>query len=340
MKDATTQWENGNSYRSYPLSSSSSRALGKDGSELPCDVLADAALYPYAPAEGAFLVSIDMSTGEVVASAGGREMRGIESDGLAELRYAGGRRCGTVVFGPGLARERAAGRRWEFGGGGIPFSASCIFPVPPVGVTSISISGKSVEGPLASIVGSGRLSVSIGSETVDGRAEDTIRFDVSRKSSGGGSAEDDGPKIREIVVAARGDTIFDVSRDGPSSALVTAGPLTREDVCYQAHLSDAVSLVHDTCADPYAIECGPSSVPRRDSSVRISGCAVSIQAYDLLNYRNPVRISTVGGSFEMNSPRMSESMSSGEAADELEKLVRSQLGYGNGIRIEIPGAGR
>lgn len=330
-----TEFENSNAYRWYPFSGDS-EPVDSDGIALATDVFVDAIMYPIGSVDEVVLSSFDGTTGEVVASAGGRTFSGMFSDGVCELYAESGRHFGTVVGGPGLGRELAAGRKRTFS---LRFASACVVPVVVDCVTSLSVygSGDMVDSRIASLLGSGRLYTRAAAEKVGVEYVDTIRFDMSQKRESASSS--DGTKLKTLVVAAKGRTVFDLTGLSSSSVLVTAGGLTREDVCYQAHLEDVVSKVVDACA-PEEIDCSPGEIESKSDRHEASGCSVSIVAYDLVNYRNPVKISTVGGEFDPNVPQMSAEMSEDEAQDEIQRLVVSPLGTGNGIRIEIPGAGQ
>lgn len=331
-----TEFENRNSYRWYPFSSFA-QPIDSNKVEFPSDVFVDAIFYPVNADGGVELDEVDFSEGRVSVKCSDLSASGVFSDGKFELYLDDGRHFGTIVSGAGFARERASGRKMSFSG--VSFAPCCVVPVSMDCVTSVSVYGTDVkaDGKSLFLGGSGRLKSSVSHDVVDGATVSTFRFDVMLKKDIV-QVEQKRPKLKTLVVVEHGKTVFDVTEIDKTSVLITAGKLTREDVCYQAHLEDPVSKVVDTCPAEDEIECNPDSLPSKSSKHNVSGCSVSIVAYDLVNYRNPVKISTVGGEFETNLPEMRGEMSYSDASDEVQKLVGSPIGTGNGVKIEIPGA--
>lgn len=336
------EFENRNSNRNYPFDS---RTIVEDddGVELSTDVFVDAIFYPVNQSSPVRLVEADFSSGKVVVASDER-CSGTISGNRVEIYTEAGKHFGTIVLGTGIDREMASGRKRTFDN--LMFSSACVVPVKINCVTRVyTSSGVAVDSRIVRMRGVGRLETAAGRELVDGELVDTLRFNV-RSPRGGGDMppSDSRPKLTTLVIVEKSGSVFSATKIGDDSALVRAKALTREDVCYQAHLEDSVSSVYDTCApssggpDP-GLSCNPCDLPPPTGDrFEITGCAVSLVASDLLNYRNPVKITTIGGSFSVDSPRISGSVSKDEAEEEASRLIYSQIGVGNGIRIEIPGA--
>lgn len=336
------EFENRNSNRNYPFDS---RTIVEDddGVELATDVFVDAIFYPVNQSSPVRLVEADFSSGKVVVVSDER-CSGTISGNRVEIYTEAGKHFGTIVLGAGIDRETASGRKRTFDN--LLFSSTCVVPVKMNCVTRVyTSSGVAVDSRIVRMRGVGRLETVAGRELVDGELVDTLKFNVrSRRGGGDMPPSDSRPKLTTLVIVEKSGSVFSATRIGDDSALVRAKALTREDVCYQAHLEDSVSSVYDTCApssegpDP-DLSCNPCDLPPpAGDRFEITGCAVSLVASDLLNYRNPVKITTIGGSFSVDSPRISGSVSKDEAEKEASRLIYSQIGVGNGIRIEIPGA--
>lgn len=333
-----TEFENRNSNRSYPFSSDAPTD-SSDGIPLPSDVFVDAIVYPPHEVEWVCLSSLDFSSGRVVLSdSSGSEYEGTESGGTVEL-FLNGRRVGTVLCGHGMERERFAGRRMRFVAGDVRLSAACVVPVVLGCVTSISSGGGTVYGGIVGVEGAGRLTSSIVAEAGPSGPENVLRFDVrAKRRSKEDFGDDSSPVLRTLAVFVLPGSVLDADRENSSSALLSAGNLDRDDVCYHAHLEDQASMVYDTCSENVPIECVVPVSQKEMKSFELSGCSVYLHSYDLLNYRNPVKVETVQGEFAMNSPKIGSGSSESEADEEVQKLAYSQIGSGNGVRIEIPGS--
>jgi hypothetical protein len=333
-----TEFENRNSNRSYPFDGRSA-VLDSSGAELATDVFVDAIVYPVS-SYGARLSEADFSSGRITVVSGDEEFSGTVSDGKVELFSSSGRHFGTIICGPGIDRELESGRKRAFPDATL--SSACVVPIMMDCVTRLyTRNGVSSDHGHVMLVGKGRLSTTIVTDVVDGEPVDTIRFDVARaRDRSEEQSSDKLPRLVDLMVAVRGKSLFSVSELDSGSVLVTmAGLLDREDVCYHAHLEDPASIVYDTCPEQPEMECAPCDIGYKSEVCQIHGCSVSLQAFDLVNYRNPVKISTVGGTFSMNSPKLYGKDSQSEIEAEVNKLGMSQLGVGNGIRIEIPGVG-
>ena len=339
------EFENRNSNRNYPFDS---RTIVEDddGVEFATDVFVDAIFYPVNQSSPVRLVEADFSSGKVVVASDER-CSGTIAGNRAEIYTEAGKHFGTIVLGAGIDREMASGRKRTFDN--LLFSSACVVPVKMNCVTRVyTSSGVAVDSRIVRMHGVGRLETVAGRELVDGELVDTLKFNVRSPRGGGDTPPSDSrPKLTTLVIVEKSESVFNATKIGDDSALIRAKALTREDVCYQAHLEDSVSSVYDTCApspspggsDP-GLSCNPCEPPSPPLGDRfeITGCAVSLVASDLLNYRNPVKITTIGGSFSVDSPRISGSVSKDEAEEEASRLIYSQIGVGNGIRIEIPGA--
>lgn len=348
-----TEFENENSYRNYPFAGTA-EIRSDDGVEFPSDVFVDALLYPVNPSGRMKLDEFVPSENRFSFSDENNENRvdGVIVGNRGDLTQDG-RPAGTVVFGSGLKREVGSGRKWSFSN--LWVSSRCVVPVPGPVVFDIEFEGQNVKtvGGFVTVRGEKRLKAIGGSKTIDGVEYQTMRFDFKQKSTREETDKDDKLYIKSIVIVRKPGSMLDFTGGGlysPGSIPVTCCAhlflrgLSREDICFQANREEAVSKVFDTCVG------GDSDIPdicpvveddpeTRDKVRSVYDMHVFLTTGDYIGWRNALKITPINGSIEPNTPRVRPSMKYDEAQEEVGKLTRSQLGYGNGIRIEVTGVG-
>ena len=341
--------ENSNAYRNYPFSEDAI-LVDDTGVTLATDVFVDAVLYPIVwNAAPIYLarMSFSQAAPEVEVSDGTVVLKGVVSGGAVELYDALGRHGGTLVCGPGWAREAGMARKRVFGPEAVFCPQACC-PVVFRGVVGLSdtpdatglgfnsedrvwrtsrrsivLSGDGVVTPvLAEIPGT------------DGDPGFELRFDVQ-------FSPPSNPRntINQIVLATVGATLFDVESAGNGGAVLSTPMLDREDVCWQAHKEDSIALVVDACEDDSAA-CVVPLVPNNNGVVEICPDDVgniSIMAENALGYKNALKVSTVEGGTMAQRPQVQKGMSEEEAFQEASKMLDRPISAGNGIRISIPG---
>lgn len=336
-----SEHENLNSYRNYPFSESAF-LVDDDGVELAVDVFVDAFLYPILQEPSELRISqLKADTGYVEVSAGDDAIAfGTEADGVFELYDSRGRHAGSIVCGPGWEREKASGRDRMFSKAWL--SARACSPVIHAGVLSLS----DAEDP--TVMTKRRHVVFKGDDAIlphieQGRKRQKLYFDVLPPVA------ENGNPVRQVIFAAVGKTLFSVvkasSDDDDRSALLTTPSMDKEDVCWQAHREDSVSVAVDVCEDGETPVCPPGDIPYRRESVAL--CAdengnISLVSDNLAGYSNAVVVKPVEGTVAPQEAALSSSMSQADVIAEGSKLAGKPIRTGNGIKISIPGilAGR
>lgn len=332
--------ENENRYRSYPFSESC-RPVDTEGVPLDDDVLVDAFLLVRGKTCPVRMSLLDFSSNMVEFSCGGVAVASgsFTPDSTSASLLQNGKPAGTVVFGPGLAREAASGRRREFGETAL-LCASCVASVNPKVVSSVSIQGRSVSAsaPVVEFTESsgGRL-IPRAEKRSDGDFD--LWFDVVSKFEVSERFVDSG--IRRIVVVSDSGSLFSADEGdiAGESVYVSIPTMSREDVCARVHLADDIMQVSDTCLADEPEPCNPDSLPvKEESSVDMSGCSVNFMAYDLADYRNPVKFDVVFGTrLSTGAAAVKKGASVNEVSDAVVAASSSSAAPGNGIEISIPG---
>lgn len=334
MSTASGLWyaehENLNSYRNYPFSETSD-TKDKDGAELAADVFVDAMVYPVVPEPtGVRLTELRSDTGEVFMECGsGDTLSGSWSDGSVELYDGMGRHSGTLVCGPGWEREATTGRRRTFEN--LWLSAAVCCPVVHDGVIGMTDEDGSWRTSRKNLVMSGDGLITPVLTDTDHGPE--LRFDAQY-------APNMRPRsvINQVVVAVCGRTVFDVAQVDDGTVEVYATDLDREDICWQAHKEDAVSVVVDACAEQE--ECPTPLVTSKAGVVPLCPTDVGnviLAADDGVNYKNPIKISVVDGETSAQRPQITDGMSQAEMLIEARKTLDRPLTAGNAIMISMPG---
>ena len=322
--------ENGNLYRNYPFSETASTD-DTNGNALACDVFVDASMYPVVSApSGVRLLRIDAgANGVTVACDSGETLTGSESGGVIELYDQIGRHAGSIVCGRGWEREVKAGRDRSFDG--LYFCPDTVCPIVYSGVVSMADGRRTWRTSRKNIYLHGDGSITpvltmtpLGPELkID--AQYNARTDVRST-------------IREVTFAAVGDTLFDIAAVEDSTVELVATPLDREDVCWHAHGEDAVSVVVDACENQD--RCAGKTASAKTTVVRVCTSEignVNLVSDDLVNYKNPIKISPAGGVPSQPAPKISADMSVDEMVSEAGKLLDRPVVVGSGIEISMPG---
>lgn len=349
------EWESSNSTISHPFSESASFACS-DGSEMPLDLFVDAFVHPVVEAsEGAGgmwaspppprLVLVDPVSGVVELSFNGSVLSGRLSSGTIRLTDAGGRMCGVMVAGPGMEAVMASMREIRLNPGA-ELSSFAYCPILSRGVSGFSVDGSPAVASSPEVVfgvsesGAIRPVLSKSDPDTDG-CDWTLRFDAYRRRDPVRGI------IRKVYVAKVGNTPFDISVDSndiPDGSVYLYTPgFDREDVCWRAHMEDAVSVVSDTCGRSEE-EC-PPSFPSRPSSETWICPSASVGGISFVvdnmsdGYRNPVHITAVSGEQVPVGFSRDKGTTNEELARMAERVVDVPRTRGNGIRVSIPGTG-
>lgn len=341
------EFENLNRYRSYPFSESSSM-LDSEGVALPCDVFSDAVLYPVNGSGGLFMSALDCigRTVEVSDASGVVMVGSLAPEAAVVDLYQNGRHAGTIATGPGFDREMAAGRRRVFEGTA-EFAASAVCPIRHDGVSSIVFDGRAhtSEARTLKFAGRGRLVARSG---IGADGEPYMWFDVrssmySSPSPGSNDQPEDGDTpISRIHVVGEAGSLFMADMESSSRAYLFLRGMDRDDVCSRAHLADRVAIVRDTCENPDQESCTPDDGGGGGGGgggfrMVLSGCGVTLDTSDLVDYLNPVRIGPTSGDTVPNAPSISPGDSHETETSEAHKLIESSTVVGGGITISIPG---
>jgi len=320
---------NENSYRNYPFSESSS-LLDTSGAALPSDVVVDAFMYPVvSSAEPIRITRINASRGVAEAECGQVALSGEYADGCVEFKDALGRHAGSLVCGPGWGRESSSGVDREFDGAWLSSRVCC--PVVYDGVVSMTDENATWRTT--------RRDISFqGDGTITPVLEDKglgpeLRFDAQFFSE-----PDTKSVVRQIVFACAGESLFDVEEVDDGVVEVIAYPVDRDDICWQAHREDAVSVVVDACErqeDCQPVIVGPKWKAFTTCMTEVG--SITISADDLVNYKNPIKVSVVDGSTSRQSPQIPDGASSKDIMKEAGKMLDRPITVGNGVMIGIPG---
>lgn len=325
-------FENLNSYRNYPFSETAN-LNDVQGVPFAVDIFVDAFLYPVVASPTRVLLTlVDFSRGGYVEISleGLKETISGSFDGSAvELYDSLGRHAGTLSCGPGWQRELPTGRVRMFDGA--EFAPSVLSPIPYDGVVSLSFDEARTTRKHIELVGDGCITPVLEEKPYGPE----LHFDVQDDY-----VPDTSPVVRQVLFAAIGRTLFDITDQSEDTVLATTPLLDREDVCWQAHQEDAVSAIVDTCADESNDVCPAEEPPFKIQEIWKCPSAVgdlNLVAEDIVGLKNSLHIVPVEGFTKSNSPQISEGMSPDAMYKEASKLLTRPTQVGNGIRISIPG---
>lgn len=330
--------ESSNAYKFYPFAESST-LVDENKAEFATDIFVDAILYPIIHSDhitGSIKLShVDFPNKKVVVNyENSDELIGYEEQGVVELFDKHNRHAGTLICGPGWSREVSTGRIRDFSN--LVFSSFVSCPIPHAGVYGISNEEETITTTRKNIILKGDDCIKPVLRQDNGSSY--LSFDVQYNKSLNPSKN----PIRQIIFTSVGKSLFSLTSDSFSNntVLLTAPTIDREDVCWQAHKYDVATVV-DTCASEDSTEsCTPAPIPYISQAIEV--CAsitgnINIITEDLLNYKNPISITTVTGDIQPITPKFDKSMSQDDILEAGKKLLSRPIQSGNGIKISLAG---
>lgn len=346
MEGFYKEFENENGLRSYPFAAGCVPPASEE-LEIPDGVFVDASLYPVNLSGTVYLSGISEDGVFSVSDDNGVIMTGVRSGQFVEFVDASGisRASGVLVASSADALESFALKGYErkYRPENTAFAASCVFPVPVVGVESISIGGSRPASEDVSFENGQEDEVRVSSgELEDGRR--TLRFDVLPKP---GSS--DAGSIKRIICVVDGKTPFRIAKLSYNVVMLTLDGIDREAVCSVAGGGGGFEM-RDTCGsrkggtssgepaeayemlevyippDPNGLEGGLADGAEN---------AFFIVTPNLVGYSNPISVTIEEGSVSPNTEGVSvdvDGISADIAEGEMSDSVTSKS-----VVIQVPG---
>ena len=321
------EFENENSFRAYPFAEGSVLE-DNNGEPLDTSMFIDAMMYPSNPYGRVRITAIDFERNTIEVS-DDNGVIGVGDIGDNIKIYNNGTLIGRILT-HNLVSTAAARREFD----NLYFASSCVLAFNPAGVTGVRVGNEVLTGKI--VLDS---SDTVTPELVSNNGEYYLSLNIiaSQVSS-------DTPSIKRIFVLRSQGTIFDVGEFNVNSLKVSLGPVSRDDICENAHREDSIDI-YDKCG-PYhggGGEHDPVRPAEHDELYDFPVGELTKQAFNIVVPNasadaivNPINVQMTIGTAQSNPPRFTRDMSDAEAEVQMKKLTSSNV-VGNGIILQIPG---
>lgn len=353
MKGIAEGFQNESSRTRYPFSSACT-LVDDDGGEMPSGILSDAMLYPVVEKGASAVVRlVGITHDEISIACGPVRLTGSWDGAVSSIDVFDddGRPAGSIVPGPAFADFVASGGSYWFAenADNAVFAAACCCPVEKSGVSSITVVGQPETAVMRLPVavfekdgnGAVRPQVYETKETVGSKIVSVmnLKFDVVPYTPP--SIASSLPYIRRILVAGKGETLFDAVKEAASTGAFYLLGLSRDDICAAANREESASIGRNVCEKPEP-GCQPSPIPTSEIRFWLYPSdvgSVSLIAPDGADFDNALNIRALpGGSIYQQPVALDPDLSQEQALEEIQKLFDTPITSGHGILFEIPGS--